>query len=81
VSNILSEDGAQERVVPAVDIPVQQLRRHVCLKLSTSSLSLSLSLRLRLSLGLSQRLGLSVSLVHSCSCVQKLNIQLKNTDK
>jgi hypothetical protein len=77
VSNILSEDGAQERVVPAVDIPVQQLRHHVCLKLSASSLSLSLSLRL----GLSQRLGLSVSLVHSCSCIQKLNIQLKNTDK
>jgi hypothetical protein len=77
VSNILSEDGAQERVVPAVDIPVQQLRRHVCLKLSANSLSLSLSLRL----GLSQRLGLSVSLIHSCSCIQKLNIQLKNTDK
>jgi hypothetical protein len=44
VSNILSEDGGQERAVPAVDIPVQQLRCHVRLKLSTSSLSLSLRL-------------------------------------
>jgi hypothetical protein len=73
VSNILSEDGGQERAVPAVDNPVQQLRRHVCLKLSTSSLSLSLSLRLGLSLsmgvslGLSLCLGLSLGLVHSCS--------------
>jgi hypothetical protein len=67
VSNILSEDDRQERAVPAVGIPVQQLRRHVCLKLNTSSLSLSLSPRLglRLSLGLSLRLGLSLSLVHS----------------
>jgi hypothetical protein len=46
MSNILSEDGRQERAVPAVDIPVQQLRRHVRLKLSTSSLSLSLSVSL-----------------------------------
>jgi hypothetical protein len=67
VSNILSEDGGQEGAVPAVDIPVQQLRRHVHLKLSTSSLSL--------------RLSLSLSLVHSCSCIQKLNIELENTDK
>jgi hypothetical protein len=70
VSNILSEDGRQERVVPAVGILVQQLRRHVRLKLSTSSLILSLSLRLglrlglSLSLGLRKRLGLSLSLVH-----------------
>jgi hypothetical protein len=64
VSNILSEDGGQEPAVPAVDIPVQQLKRHVRLKLSTSSLSLSLSLRLAL------RLGLSLSLVHSCSCIK-----------
>jgi hypothetical protein len=42
VSNILSEDCKQERAVPAVDIPVQQL--------STRSLSLGLSLRLSLSL-------------------------------
>jgi hypothetical protein len=67
VSNILSEDGGQERAVPVVDIPIQQLRRHVRLKLSTSSLSLSLDL--------------SLSLVHSCICIQKLNIELKNTDK
>jgi hypothetical protein len=60
MSNILSEDDEQERAVPAVDLPIQQLRRHVRLNLSTSSLSL----------------GLSLSLVHSCS--QKLNIQLKN---
>jgi hypothetical protein len=46
VSNILPEDGGQERAVPAVDIPVQQLRRHIPLKLSTSSLSLSLRLGL-----------------------------------
>jgi hypothetical protein len=79
VSNILSEDGGQERAVPAVDIPVQQLRHHVRLKLSTSSLSLSLSLRLglNLSLGLSLRLGMSLSLVHSCNCIQKLNTELK----
>jgi hypothetical protein len=87
VSNILSEDGGQERAVPAVGIPVRQLRRHVCLKLSTSSLSLSLSLRLglslglhlslSLSLGLSLRLGMSLSLFHSCGCIQKLNIELK----
>jgi hypothetical protein len=69
VSNILSEDGRQERAVPAVDLPAQQLRRHVCLNLSTSSLSLSLSLGLSMSLAL--------SLIHSCSCIQKLNIQLK----
>jgi hypothetical protein len=81
VSNILSEDGGQERAVPAVDIPVQQQRRHVRLKLHTSSLSLSLSLNLHLgpSVGLRLRLGLSLSLslVHSCSCIQKINIQLK----
>jgi hypothetical protein len=72
VSNILSEDGKHERAVSAVDIPVQQLRRHVRLKLSTSSLSLSLSLRLGLSLSLclSLRLGLSLSLVHSCSNIK-----------
>jgi hypothetical protein len=85
MSNILSEDGGQERAVPTVDIPVQQLRPHVRLKINTSSLSLSLSLRLglsrSLSLGLSLRLGLGLSLVHSCSCIQKLNIELKNTDK
>jgi hypothetical protein len=69
VSNILSADGGQERAVPAVGIPVQQLRRHVRLKLSTSSLCLCLSL------GLSLRLGLSLSLVHSFSC--QLNIELK----
>jgi hypothetical protein len=68
VSNILSEDGGHERAVPAVGIPVQQLRRHVHLKLSTSRLSLSLSLRLGLNLSL--RLGLSLSLVHSCSCIK-----------
>jgi hypothetical protein len=51
VSNILSKDGGQEPAVLAVDIPIQQLKRHVRLKLSTSSLSL--------------RLGLSLSLVHS----------------
>jgi hypothetical protein len=79
MSNILSEDGGQERALPAVDIPVQQLRRHVRLKLSTSSLSLSLSLSLRLGLGVS--LGLSLNLLHSCSCIHKLNIELKNTDK
>jgi hypothetical protein len=56
----------------AVDLPVQQLRHHVRINLSTSSLSLSLSLSLNLSL------SLSLSLVHSCSCIQKLNIQLKN---
>jgi hypothetical protein len=71
VSNILSEDGGQERAVPAVDNPVQQLRRHVHLKPSTSSLSLSLllglSLSMGVSLGLSLRLGLSLSLVHSRS--------------
>jgi hypothetical protein len=60
MSNILSEDDEQERAVPAVDLPIQQLRRHARLNLSTSSLSL----------------GLSLSLVHSCS--QKLNIQLEN---
>jgi hypothetical protein len=75
VSNILSEDGRQERAVPAVDLPVQQLRRHVRLNLSTSSLSLSLSLGLSMSLDLS--LSLTLSLIHSCSCIQKLNIQLK----
>jgi hypothetical protein len=76
VSNILSLDGGQERAVPAVDIPVQQLRRHVRLKINTSSLSLSLSLRLglSLSLGLSLRISLNLSLVHSCNCIQKLNI-------
>jgi hypothetical protein len=42
MSHILSEDGGQKRAVPAVDIPFQQLKRHVRLKLSTSSLSLSL---------------------------------------
>jgi hypothetical protein len=85
VSNILSEDGGQERAVPAVGIPVRQLRRHVRLKLSTSSLSLSLRLglslglhlSLSLSLGLSLRLGMSLSLFHSCGCIQKLNIELK----
>jgi hypothetical protein len=86
VSNILSEDGRQEQAVPAIGIPVQQLKRHIRLKLSTSSLSLSLSLRLglrlglSLSLGLSLRLSLSLSLVHNCNCIQKLNIELK-TDK
>jgi hypothetical protein len=50
----------------------QQLRRHVRLNLSTRSLSLSLSL----SLGLS--LSVVLSQIHSCSCIQKLNIQLKN---
>jgi hypothetical protein len=84
MSNILSEDGGHERVVPVVNLPVQQLRRHVRLNLSTSSLSLSLSLRLSLSLSLSLglSLGLSLSLVlsvvHSCSCIKKLNIQLRN---
>jgi hypothetical protein len=68
MSNILCEDGRQERAVAAVGVPVQQLRRHVRLKLSTSSLSLSLGLRLDLSL------GLSLSLVHSYKCIQKLNI-------
>jgi hypothetical protein len=77
VSNILSEDGGKERVVPAVDIHVQQLRCHVRLNLSTSSLSLSLRLALSLSLSLGPRL----SLVHYCSYIQKLNIELKNTDK
>jgi hypothetical protein len=48
VSNILSADDGQERAVPAVGIPVQQLKRHVCLKLSTSCLGLRLSLSLRL---------------------------------
>jgi hypothetical protein len=84
VSNILSEDGRQERAVPTVGIPVQQLRRHIRLKLSTSSPSLSLSLRLGLSMGLHLSLSLSLSpslsLFHSCSCIQKLNIELK-TDK
>jgi hypothetical protein len=75
VSNILSEDGGKERVVHAVDIHVQQLRCHVRLNLSTSSLSLSLRLALSLSL------GPSLSLVHYCSYIQKLNIELKNTDK
>jgi hypothetical protein len=65
VSNILSADGRQERAVPAVSIPIQQLRRHVRLKLNMSSLGLRL------------RLGLSLSLVHICSCIQKLNIELK----
>jgi hypothetical protein len=76
MSNILSEDGRQERAVPAVDLPVQQLRGHMRFNLSTSTLSLSLSLSLGLSLGLS--LSLVLSLVHSCSYIQKLNIQLKN---
>jgi hypothetical protein len=48
VSNILSEDGGQERAVPAINVPVQQLRHHVRLNLSTSSLSLNLSLGLGL---------------------------------
>jgi hypothetical protein len=78
VSNILCEDGRQERAVLAIDVPVQQLRRHVRLKLRTSSLSLSLhlglSLSLRLGLSLGLRLGLRLSLVHSCSWIQKLNI-------
>jgi hypothetical protein len=76
VSNILSEDGGQERAMSAAGIPVQQLMRHVRLKLSTSSLSLSLSLRL----GLSLRLDLSLSLVHSYSYIKKLNIELQKTD-
>jgi hypothetical protein len=66
VSNILSEDGGQERVVPAVDITVQQLRRHVRLELSMSSLSLGLSLSLCLSLSL----DLSLSLIHTWSCIK-----------
>jgi hypothetical protein len=81
VSNILCEDGRKERAVPAVGVLVQQLRCHIRLKLSPSSLRLSLSLRLGLSLGLRLglrlRLGLSLSLVHSCSCIQKLNLELK----
>jgi hypothetical protein len=81
VSNILCEDGRQERAVPTVGVPVQQLRRHIRLKLSMSSLSPSLSLSLGLSLGLSLRLGLSLSLVHSYSCIQKLNIELKKINK
>jgi hypothetical protein len=67
MSNILFEDGGHERVVPAVELLVQQLRRHVRLNLSTSSLSLSLSL------------SLVLSLINSCRCIQKLNIQLKTT--
>jgi hypothetical protein len=69
VSNILSEDGEQERAVPAVNFPVQQLRRLVRLNLTTRSLSLSLIL------------SLVLSLVHNCSCIQKLNIQFKKPDK
>jgi hypothetical protein len=74
MSNILSEDGGHERVVPVVNLPVQQLRRHVRLNLNTSSLSLSLRLSLSLSLSLGLSLGLSLSLVlsivHSCSCIK-----------
>jgi hypothetical protein len=66
VSNILSEDGRQERAVPIVELPIQQLRRHLRLNLSTSSLSLSLAL------------SLVLNLIHTCNCIQKLNIQLKN---
>jgi hypothetical protein len=61
VSNILYEDGGQKRAVPMVELHVQQLRHHVRLNLNTSSLSLSLGL------------SLVLSLIHSCSCIQKLN--------
>jgi hypothetical protein len=68
VANILSEDSGHERAVAAVELPVQQLRCHVRLNLSTSCMNLSLGLRL----------SLTLSLIHSCSCIQKLNLQLKN---
>jgi hypothetical protein len=71
VSNILSEDDRQERVVPAVELPVQQLKRHVRLNLSTSNHNLSLSLGLSLSLVL--------SLIHSCSCIHLKNIYVIST--
>jgi hypothetical protein len=63
VSKILSEDGGQERAVPAVDLPIQQLWHHV-------RISESLNLSKSLSLGL--RLSLVLSLI-----IQKLNIHLK----
>jgi hypothetical protein len=60
MSNILFEDGGHERVVPAVKLPVQQLRRHVRLNLSTSSLSLNLSLSLVLSLKLHTKIKYTI---------------------
>jgi hypothetical protein len=75
VSNILSEDSRHKRVVPVVDLLVQQLRRHIRLNLNTSNLILSLGLSLSLILSIGLSLSLVLSLVHSCSCIQKLNIQ------